>query len=143
MTDTSVIQLETTFSNPEIETPITELSLEKIITRREMINHILEQYEAERKVLNDEIVIRLQAEKIQGKILNDHTISIGRRFSVVMPKKKEEKEKVMVGLRALGLVETVEKVNSDLIKNAHENGVDLPCEVSETFYPIVREIVKE
>lgn len=111
---------------------ISELTWEELLARREVVMSNLEEIEAEKKVLSDEFLHRLEEEKISGKVVGNWSISKATRY--VFDTTIEE-------AKALGAVIQKEVLDSAMLKNLVQKGIQVPG-AKKVEYPTVREVVK-
>ena len=125
------MKTQSTFNDPALpEKPISELAWEELLDRREVVNELKENLEAELKVLSEEFLLRLQEEKVNGKIVNNWAISKATRYGF---------DTTLEQAQELGAVKTV--VDSAALKALHTKGILVPG-VKKTEYVMVREVVK-
>lgn len=115
------------------EASISELTWDQLLTRREAVITLQEELEAELSVIKDEIVSRLDEEKINGKIVGDKNISVRTVYSTDKETAKE--------LGAI-TVSTSERVNTTIIKELFQKGIEIKnLQITKT--PLVTEVKKE
>lgn len=114
----------------EHEKTITDLTWGELLARREILTASIEELEAEKKVLSDEFLFRLQEEKTNGKVVGNWSISKATRYSF---------ETTMAEARELGAVK--ETIDASVLKQQHLKGIKVPG-VKKIEYAIVREVVK-
>ncbi len=115
------------------EVAISELTWDQLLARREAVIALQEELEAELSVVKDEIVARLDEEKINGKIVGDKNISVRTVYSTDKETAKE--------LGAI-TVSTSERVNTTIIKELFQKGIEIKnLQITKT--PLVTEVRKE
>ena len=105
--------------NPRSPDEYTDMQL---VEARDSIDQQINQLEAAKKVITDELVDRLKQEKVTGKIVGQFQISRTKRFSFPDVTLEQAKE--------LGAVS--ETINQTMLKTLWTKGVQLP--VKETEY---------
>jgi threonine dehydrogenase-like Zn-dependent dehydrogenase len=108
-----------------------DMSWEELLSQREHLNHIVEEYEAGLKVLSDEFLFRLNEQKINGTVVGNYSISKSVRygFDTTFDEAKE-----------LGAIKPT--IDQAALKALHLGGkVSVPG-VRKTEFVTVREVVK-
>lgn len=112
------------------ETLPQEMTYEQLLEARDQANHRIEELKSAVQIVNEEIMQRLAAENITGKVVGNWGISKATRFS--FDTSIEEAE-------ALGAVKQV--VDQTELKSLLKKGVAVPG-VRKSEYIIVREVEK-
>lgn len=112
------------------ETPVSKMSWENLLARREAVIQVLENLEAEKQILSDEFLARLQEEKISGKVIGNWSISKATRYGF---------DTTLEQAQELGAVKTV--VDQMALKKLFQKGIDIPG-AKKTEYCMVREVTK-
>lgn len=95
---------------------------------RDQINTQIEELEAMRSVISEELLTRLKKDNLNGKVVDSYAISRVKRVNV---KTKLE------DARLFGAV--METVDTKVLKELHNKGVEIP-DVVETEYLLVRNV---
>ena len=107
---------------------ITKLELTELLDKKMELGHQLEEVQAGLKVISDEILSRLDAEKLSGMVVNDYSISKATRYSFKTP------------LEWCVLHGAVKQApDSKILKEILLSGVDVP-ESNKTEYVLVKQI---
>lgn len=107
-----------------------EMTYEKLLEMRFQANTTMEELEAAIKVVNEELLIRLRAEKSSGKVVGNWAISKVVRYSF---------DTSLDDARALGAIK--ESVDSSKLKILTQKGIKIPG-TKRSEYVLVREVEK-
>jgi hypothetical protein len=107
-----------------------EYTWEELLDYRNKILQEQENLEAAISVIKDEVIQRLDAEKIEGKVVGDQAISIRKNYTC-------EKD-VAESLGAITVI-TQKRIDVKLLKELHFKGVEIPGLVI-TKTPIITQV---
>lgn len=107
------------------------ITWQELLVTREKAVLAKEELEASIKVINDEMLERLKEEKINGKVIDNYSISKATRYSFDVDLKKAKE---------LGAVK--EMVDQALLKQMYFKGVKFDG-IKTTEYILVREVIKD
>jgi len=116
------------------EMPITELSWENLLARREAVLSVMENLEAEISVIKDEILARLAGEGIEGKIVGDKNVSLRTTYTLT------DRDVA----RELGCLKVIqqERIDNSMVKKMVLEGIKNPAiQINKT--PIITEVKKK
>ena len=86
--------------------------------------HLHEEIEASMTVIKDEMVNRLDAENVKGKIVGDYSVSKVTRLNF---------RPTIDQARELAATKTVESIDTQALKRLHDSGVEIPNTTTTTF----------
>ena len=104
-----------------------QMDYAELVDARENAAHLMEQYQAEVSVYGQELLARLKADKLSGKIVGMHTVSKRTRLSFKIE---------LAAAKDLGA--TKEVVDNTKLKALYTKGIDIPATTTE--YVVVSEI---
>ena len=109
------------------------MTWEDLLTLREKILSEQEELEAHLQIIKEEILLRLDEEKVQGKIVGSKNISVRTVYTT-------DKEIA----RELGAITTVtqERINTGVIKELYLKGIEIK-NLQVNRIPLITEIRKE
>lgn len=108
----------------------TTADIKLLLEKRDEFNLAIEDIQAGIKVVNDELMARLDAENVKGKIVGNKAITKVQsiRFGTSLDDARE-----------LGATKTEEKVDTTKLRKLHDSGVTIPdTNISE--YVMVKEL---
>lgn len=107
---------------------LSTLELTELLDRKVELGHQLEETEAELKVLSEELLRRLNDEKLNGMVVNDYSISKAVRYSFKTP---------LDWCILHGAVK--QAPDSKILKKLLLSGVEVP-DANKTEYVLVKQI---
>jgi|SRR5579885_997898 len=107
---------------------ITEISIEQLVEAYTKATTLREEIEATMSVVKDEIMARLDAENVKGKVVNDYTVSKATRVSFRTSLEWAE--------QAGAVKKTVDAAK---LKALYDSGVEVP-DTQVTSYLVVRPV---
>lgn len=96
------------------QTPPVEMTDEQILEMREYIDYQIEQMEAHRKVIDEELVLR--AEKNDGIVTPDYTVTVTTTYTTDKDTARE--------LGAIA-VSQMERIDTKMIREMHLKGIEI------------------
>lgn len=91
--------------------------------------HQQEELDAAISVIKDEMILRLDAEHVKGKVVADYSISKVTRLNF-KPSLEQARE--------LAATKTVESIDTQALKRLHDSGVQIPNTTTTTFVMVRR-----
>lgn len=115
-----------------VDKAFSEMTWEELLIRREALNGVIENLEAEKKILSDEFLYRLNEEKISGKVVGNWSISKSTRYSF---------DTTVDQAKELGAAEQKWVIDTATLKQLVQKGTQVPG-TKKIEYVNVREVVK-
>ncbi len=88
------------------------------------IGQQIEDLTASLSVIKDEMIARLDAESVKGKIVGDYSVTKVTRFNF---------RPTIEQARELAATKTVEQIDSQALKRLHDQGVEIPNTTTTSF----------
>lgn len=101
--------------NSDKQVPPSEMSDEELVSEMEHVNTLIEQLQAGVMIFKEELQNRLEADKVNGRIIGNKTVTIVSRVSFATTLEQAREFNAIA-----------EAVDTKMLKKMHDNGVPIP-----------------
>lgn len=101
-----------------------QASMEELLDSYLKAMHEQEQLEAAISVIKDEMIQRLDSEKVKGKVVGEYTVTKVTRVNF---------KPTIEQARELAATKTVESIDTQALKRLHDQGIEIPNTTTTSF----------